>query len=755
MTISEGISQIIDKRNAKVPALEQKKVHLESILAQIQGINTIRDRMLENADKLKMNSDVRTHIQSISTMNFENAMKRLIAFYSDTIERFSRHEINIAVVGSARQGKSQLLQSISNLDNSVIPAFANNDCTGASSVIKNVPGTTLKADISFRDEFEMAEAVQAYLDNIFGDGAIRLESFEGIKRLLVSDLEMRIPKGSAKKKKFDHLKKYIEHFDEWKELVHKGHITITDPNEIQRYVAQHNGEKEGSLLRKDYYYYLAVKEAVISCEFNNPETGSIVLRDTIGLGDTSLGISDKMLETISVYSDAAVIVRRPEISTGKLDETDEILYDKLNKAFAKRNMSKWLFWLINHTTPDSIYGENSDRCDAFKAKLDSYRWSIAQSCIVNAADKREVNEQFLPTVLRTLINNIDAVDDGIMVEMQGLADKAYSEFRVIQSIIKNILIQGAADVVDTTDFLDYRWDELYDSGLMKLLKEYKNELSDKKDEESVDFKNKVVEILKNSVNLLPSEAELLTQLQKGGRNRGIDVYTMRLDKLRTEFTREFINIDEEIFDAQVAAFKRRIVDIFTADNGGKLGHLLPLSDFYTTDEWLIAFAERYFVKSRYDQFRVAFVMLSEFSLTVRGFLMHRIRDRIDKLNPTDYNDQRMSDKDEAKKIRLNLSRKLKDVKEELLQKFEDELFREPNRVFYAMISEFYDRLNFSYQANMKDAEKTWETFYDEHLIEIWSSEFQDDMKLSELYRDWSELSDSLSKISKQDFASNI
>lgn len=755
MTISEGISQIIEKRNAKVPALEQKKIHLESILAQMQGINTIRDKMLENAGKLKMSPDVKASIQSISTMNFENAMRQLIAFYTNTIERFSRHEINIAVVGSARQGKSQLLQSISNLDNSVIPAFANNDCTGASSVIKNVPGETIRADISFRDEFEMAEAVQAYLDNIFGDGAIRLESFEGIKRLSVSDLEKRIPKGSAKKTKFDHLKKYIEHFDEWKDLVHEGRITITDPNEIQRYVAQHNGEKEGATLRKDYYYYLAVKEAVISCEFNNPETGSIVLRDTIGLGDTSLGISDKMLETISVHSDAAVIVRRPETGTGKLDETDETLYDELNKAFAKRNMSKWLFWLINHTTQDSIYGENSDRCDAFKAKLDSYDWSIAQSCIVNAANKHEVNEQFLPTVLRTLINNIDAVDNGIMVEMQGLADKVYSEFKTINGIIKNILIQGATDVVDTTDFLDSRWDELYDSGLMKLLKEYKDELSDKKDEESVDFKNKVVEILKNSVNLLPSEAELLTQLQKGAKNRGIDVYIMRLDKLRTEFTREFINIDEEIFDAQVADLKRRIVEIFTADSGGKLGQLLPVSDFDTATEWLTAFAKRYFVKSRYDQFKVAFIMLSDFSLTVRGFLMHRIRDRIDKLNPTGYDDQRMSNEDEAKKIRLNLSRKLKDVKEELLQKFQDELFREPNRVFYAIISEFYDRLNFSYQANMKDAEKTWEKFYSEHLLEIWRSEFQDDMKLSELYRDWSELSDSLSKISKQDFASNI
>lgn len=755
MTISEGISQIIEKRNAKVPALKEKMSHLQSIFSQVQKIDSIRDKMLADAEKLKMGPDVKASIQSISTINFENAMKQLIKFYSNTIDRFERHEINIAVVGSARQGKSQLLQSISNLDNNVIPAFANNDCTGASSVIKNVPGSTLKADISFRDEFEMAAAVQAYLDNIFGEGSVRLESFEGIKRLSVAELEQKIPKGSAKKTKFDHLKKYIEHFDEWKELVHKGHITIYDPNEIQKYVAQHNGEKESSPQRENYYYYLAVKEAVISCEFNNPETGSIVLRDTIGLGDTSLGISDKMLETISVHSDAAIIVRRPEAATGKLDETDEKLYDELNKAFAKRNMSKWLFWLINWSTQNSIYGDNLGRCEAFKAQLDSYDWSIAQSSIVNVADKNAVNNEFLPSVLKILIENIDAVDAGIMVEIQELADKVYSEFRTIQSTIKNILIQGATDVVDTTDFLNNRWDKLYESGLMKLLKDYKRELSDKKDEECVDFKNKVVEILNNSVNLLPSEEILLEQLQKGGNNRGINVYTMRLDKLRTEFTREFINIDEEIFDAQVAAFKSKVVEIFTSDKGGKLGHLMPLSDFDTPNEWLLAFAEKYFVKSRYDQFKVAFVMLAEFSLTVRGFLMHRIRDRIDWLNPIAYDEERKSDDDEAKKIRLTLNRKLKDVREELLQKFQDELFREPNRVFYAIISEFYDRINFSYQPNMKSAEKTWESFYGEHLLEIWSSEFQDDMKLSELYKDWSELSDSLSKITKQDFTSNI
>lgn len=756
MTIKEDIAQIINKRNAKVPLLEEKKTKLQNILSQVKKINLIRENMLDNADKLNMGHEVKTTIQSISTIGFENRMEKLIKSYSDTIDRFSRNEINIAVVGSARQGKSQLLQSISNLDNNVIPAFANNDCTGASSIIKNVPGSTLRADITFRSEFDMADAVQAYLDNIFGKDYKKLGSFTNIKKLSVTELEKAIPKGSAKQTKFEHLKKYIEHFDEWSNLVTKGHITVTDSDEIQKYVAQHNGEKENSPLRKNYFYYLAVKEAVISCEFNNPDTGSIVLRDTIGLGDTSLGISDKMLKTIGSYSDAAIIVRRPETATGKLDESDESLYDDLNKAFNKRNMGKWLFWLINRTSQNSPYGDNSDRCEAFKSKLDSFDWNIAQSFIVNAADKNEVNNDFLPSILRTLIDNIDAVDDGIIAEIQELADKAYSEFRAIQDMIRNILLQGATDVIDTTDFLDNRWDELYDSGFMKLLKDYKKELYDKKDEECTVFKNKVIDILKNSVNLLPSEETLLKQLQKGGNNHGLMVYKMRMDKFRTEFTREFINIDEEIFDEQVALFKSKVVDILASDEGGKLGNLPSEVDYKNAPEkWLIEFAEKYFNNPRYEQLKVSFILLANFSLTVRGFLMHRIRDRIDWLNPTAYDEENLSSEDQAKKINLIMKRKLKDVKEELLQKFQDELFREPNRVFYAILSEFYDRINFSYQANMKSAEKTWEKFYGEHLHEIWSKEFQDDMKLSELYKDWSELSDSLSKITKLDFSSNI
>lgn len=55
------------------------------------------------------------------------------------IKRFDRDYISIAAVGKERQGRGQFLQSISRLDNSIIPAYNATSCTGAISVIWNDP----------------------------------------------------------------------------------------------------------------------------------------------------------------------------------------------------------------------------------------------------------------------------------------------------------------------------------------------------------------------------------------------------------------------------------------------------------------------------------------------------------------------------------------------------------------------------------------------------------------------------------------
>ncbi len=748
MNIKEGIEKIIEKRNEKVPELEKRKERLNQLLSQVLEINSLKKGIIDNKD---IGPEVKNSLQNVNTDSFSTKMYGLIKSYTETIDRFSRHEINIAVVGDARQGKSKLLQTISNLDNSVIPAFSSNDCTGTSSVIKNIPNVPLKADISFYTQLEMIKFVQDYLDTIFQNKTIQLRSFDDIGSLSVSELKSKLELGTDKTGKFEHLKKYIEHFDEWKNYVNSRNITITDPHEIQKFVAQHNDEDEKSEERENYYIYLAVKEAVISCEFKNPETGSIVLRDTIGLGDIALGIEDKMLDTIKSHSDAAIIVRRPETSIGKLERRDEELYKKLRENFNKRNMDKWLFWLINRTTSDSVYRDNYDRCLAFLSKLDEYEWSLAKGEIVNVSDDDEVNGKFLPSVLETLIKNIDIIDSGILMEINKLADETYAEFKCIQESIKDVLKQGACAIVETDDFLDNKWDEVYESGVMKKLKDYRNELYNIRNDECEEFKNKVTEILHNSPKLLPTEDELLNQLKKGGNNRGIDVYTKRLDHLRTEFTKQFIGIDEEIFDEKVKNFKSDVINIFTSDDGGKFENLLSLSDYNSPDEWFYDFTNKYLTKEKYEQFNVAFTMLADFKMSVRGFLMHRIRDRIDRLDPKVYKAEEKSIEDEARKIYLTLSKLLKDVREELMIKFEDELYREPNRVFYSIIGEFYDRINFSYQVSVRNAENTWKSFYKEHITEIWSEEIQKDKKVQILYKDWSEKTEMLSKVSKDCF----
>lgn len=58
------------------------------------------------------------------------------------------------------------------------------------------------------------------------------------------------------------------------------------------------------------YKYLAVEKADIYCPFYE-DCGSLVLVDTIGLGDTQYGIEEAMLEPVDKECDAAIVVTMP------------------------------------------------------------------------------------------------------------------------------------------------------------------------------------------------------------------------------------------------------------------------------------------------------------------------------------------------------------------------------------------------------------------------------------------------------------
>lgn len=753
MIISEEVEKIIKRRKEKIPAIRASLEKVQSFSEELRSVIGLKNDMLMNADKLNISPEVIESIERLNIESFNREFSALKQKYDEVISRFTREEINIAVVGSARQGKSMLLQSISDLDNKVIPAFESDDCTGALSVIQNVPGSELVANVSFMNEQESVVCVQKYLDSVFGKNEITIGSFSEIGELDIDKLRERIPSGAPEVTKFEHLCKYVNHFKDWSRLVRQGSKTLNDPEEIQKYVAQHNGKNEEDENRLNFFSYLAVKEVVIKCEFKNADSGKIVLRDTIGLGDTSLGIEDKMLDTIGNHSDAAIIVRRPEVGTGKFDSTDDAIYKSLYDHFSDKNMDKWLFWLTNQTAEGSIYGDNSLRCKALDKKISEKKWKLANHFIINVSDKECVNNIFCENILKTLISNIDAIDDGILSDIRKQTDILYDAYADIQRMIDEIVeIEGYSEI-DLVQFLDEKWKNFYENQLMKLIKQYKEELKKKKDLDCEEFKKEIEDILDNSKTLIPEVEQLEADLTAGGHNRPHEVYGRYLDKIRNDFTEQFLRVDELIFDRQVREFKEKIIDIFAGNDGGRLANVVSVEGLSDKVEWLrVVAADLFGDTGRYAQFKTAFLMIADFELSVRGFLMHRIRSRIDKLECEGFTTCEDNDQDIALEIKRNINRKLNDVREEINDEMKEGFYKDPNRIFYAVIAEFYDRINFSYtDGDFQDVEVHWKSLYRENVNKIWQDECRENQDMSDLYNRWFDLRKALKKRGRNDF----
>ena len=752
MALRDEIDRIISRRREKIPALRSRYEKVHELYDGIEKVKDLKQEMLENSTRMNITQDVYDKIKAIDTSGFAAEFREFADRYNEIENRFGRDEINIAVVGAARQGKSRLLQSISNLDNKVIPAFEADDCTGTTSIIKNVPGSAVSAEINFMTESQIVECVQKYLNDIFGNSE-RIGSFSQIGRLDINSLKSKMEKGSPKSAKFEHLRKYVEHFDEWSPMVNRGHITVTDANEIQKYVAQHNGENESSPKRQNYYYYLAVRDVTISCSFRNADAGKVVLRDTIGLGDTSLGIKDKMVAAIREHSDAAIIVRRPEAGTGKLDETDNEIYTTLYESFnCRNNMDKWLFWLVNKTSSSSLYGSNEARCEAFDKKVKDMDWKIAGHYIVDVSDGNAVNDIFSNRILRTLTQNIDDIDAGIMLELNMQLDKLYHEYEKIQNSIADILVVESGKI-DKDEFLAQKWRSFYERNLMGALKKLRDELDTKREIECDEFRRTVESILQNAVKMVPAVQDIQNSLLLGGRNRNFEVYATCIDKLRNDFTAMFLGVDEFIFDKQLKMFKEKVVDIFAQDEGGRLKNVVPLDESRKV-EWLGDVSEQLFDKNRYSQLKTAFMMLRDFKLTVRGFLMHRIRSRIDRLDFEKDSDMQFIDgsvEDVARYMHKSIEKKCRTVCEEIEDDMRDGFYKDPNRILHAVMAEFYDRINFSYTDNKQVIEEVWRSLYRENCQAVWAEEFQNSMEVTDLYNRWSEVITLLKGYKRDDF----
>lgn len=724
MTVRDRIEHIIGSRREKGEALRGRKAAMQELRAGLKESCSVLAAQTKNIKDEKMRAQYTALISRVDAREVLKGMDRLIRQMDDGIRRFERGYLSVATVGKERQGKSQFLQSVGALDNSIIPAYDATSCTGATSVIWNdpeVPKGTVRATITFRQQEELLEIVKPYIKELDPEylNANHL-SFDDIGYINLSLLSMNMEPGNANQSTaLKHLTGIVEHFDEIRELFGMSSITLTDPEQIKTYVAQNNGKDINDPGVEYYYKYLAVARADIRCPFFT-DVGRVRLVDTVGIGDTKYGIEDMMLNTVDRECDAAIVVTRPisGIQTG-----DQELYNSLRDKFKLRDTEKWLFYLANH-----YRGQNDNTVEAFCSDIQKSRWAVADCRVVDASDPIAVRDKFLMPMLQILVKNMDQIDDAYLREVDEREQELKEEVRRF--------LEGLPQMktVNTNGLLGK---EAYEKG-KKCFNRMTADLSQavyrwslEREKPNSALWNSVQAILNNLDPIIPTAEKIDAISQSNGALTGEGVWEMVLHHVRNEITDRFIAIDN-VLEKETRDFKNSLVrtlyhELRQLSTEGESGSAEDESCDMV--EWLKTMMDGILSDSGpYAQIRKGFDFLYRFEFNTRAQLIQEVRRQMYIINPVcvEYAKPAITFQKVncGKAVHFYLTSRMSVIEDELRYHLA-KLYRTPNLAFYAAAEEFYDRLTFASDltgdefVSMSDV---WGTFFQEYSSRLWKED---------------------------------
>lgn len=747
MEISKIVSDIIKKRNSKLPTIEQKRQSLFALLKALDRFDDLKSQIVDEDGNpregkyqllAQQNPDMILKLNAMSTAICRQKVDKALEECDKVEKRFKRESINISVVGKARIGKSQFLKGISNLDDKVIPAFAETDCTGAVSIIENHPGIGLEAHFTFKTEDQMIEAVQSYLDKIVPPekGRIVLYAMSQIgDKSLLDQVEARLVPGRVENNLRTYLRKYVEHYAEWAPLVKKKSLIITDQDEIQTYVAQNDGNPDVNK-RRFFYKYLAVDTCRIYCTFDYQEAGKITLIDTVGLGDNSLGIEDDLVEVVNDKSDAVVFLHLPYSPTGGyVDSEVAKAYSLIESNCRGRDLNKWLFWLINEAPGHPKTPNDRARCEASVKTLESNGWHGAMTKIVNIIDKNQVREEFLIPMLNLLMHNLDDIDALYTTDLIAALDSVRKEYNSFCTNAKKVMTSNLKNAANLLPQMTMDIDEIEKArkGKLRALAMSEKQMRNVPCTELNDCVQAIVADVKTGV-AIPDKAEILAQVRESA--DAANIYNEYCNQLRNQVSQRFTDVDSTM-TALVEKIKDQITEVLVSENGCRLGSILAVSSDKKPYEWLKDFSEMILDPNQYPILHAAFQTVYNFDFSVRGFLTYEVRACLDKIDPQitsayiSVNED--DDNQTATNIWFTLKRNMKSVADELTVSMSD-LFSKPHRAFFAIIKEFSDKVNFS-----EGVKREWAQLYSDNYSVVWASKYKSMVAADIASGEWNEM----------------
>ena len=727
MNKTAQITDIIGKRQPFVAKIEEVKKNLSSLILALSSIDAYREQILQKVDDPTITGRLREIDLSKINLNIQSELYTLDKLKT----RFSRPTLNIGVIGRARQGKSRLLQSLTGLTKDEIPDGSGQHCTGVRSTIQHHSDIETYGEVFFYTEHTFLDEIIApyYQDLKLGIKPISIEDF-ATKPLPTLSGEV---KGAENNAKYEYLRKYHENLDRFRHLLQTSSRRRIKKEEIREYVAQDNSKGE-----RIYSNYLAVKEVKIFCKFPQEDVGKIALVDLPGLGDTGIGDDKRMVKTIGEDVDAVLFVRMPKSNGDFWGDVDVQLYDTAYGALNDLPLPVWSFMVLNQLDNPS----NSQLCESLKNDIKNKHIDVAKCVIANCAKPEEANAKVLEPILDYLTHKITDLD-------QQYASSCQERLLQIQTAVTSELEKAQKALGQPQQFAESGkfatlfknlWRQIT-SGLESLL----TELSKQINNQDIDFEKSVKEAIQKCKNDTKIPTDLKDIKVRRDAEGAYDIaYNKYLNEIRTHLTQHFLSLDEGLKNS-LDRVKTKVTNVLI--NQGNLGRITEArgSDFLKE---IARILPDEILEGQPSRLKFGFEILSNFELSYRGMIQHRIRKCLDGLTP-DKTPLKLPSPIDENKAAQQISQNLQTLHGEAVYQCQtalEELLTEPSQAAFAIVEEFLDRV-----LRDEDVDEEWRLFLEQERTSIWPSEFELLGERSRLRQEWLNTVEQAIKTNQKEF----
>lgn len=711
---------------AKRQSLAKKLTNAIQLLSSMKSAIDVMDQRRIEILKSTNNETVQFRLSNINfqgiLQSIELEEKKLTQYCS----RFSRKTLNIGVVGLARQGKSQLLRSLSGLDDDAIPAGPYGHCTGTRSIIVHNDFTEPHGQIQFYTKSEFVREVLAPYYTALLDSSLQPATLEEFEYRPLPSLPANKQQSASARIKYAQLELYKEHLNDYKQLLSEPSPHNVPINSIREFVAQE--DLSGKRL---YYSFLAVREARIICSFPHGNMNSVAFIDMPGLGDTGLVAENWLTKTLSEDVDIILFVKKPS-GLGEVWKPQEVdLYDIMRSSQPELPLDLWSFLVMNRVRSTSPNEDNVKNCERLVEEV-SEQMKFAGVAIADCSNTEEVNDIILQKVLSYLTQNIEKIDHLYVASL-------YDRLKALNNQTKAEVLKAseALGVDEATPFNFNSFNRLFKDVIKRVYTSFEqlvNELRIQRDIPDPAFEAYVLKSQENAYahSGIPTIEQIEdTRNLLGGYKSACEYY---LNFIRTHLTQHFEDLEEGLYKS-VESIKVQLSDVLSSTSQGRLNRISSNMGTSFFEDTVV------FLGEQYPALDPAFKMLINFKLSYQGFFYYRLRKHLDYLTP-DTGMAELSSKPSAQEIQdlLTAMHKMS------LESLRNELINWPvetNYAIFAIIEKFVDKV-----LRSENAMDEWQSFYIENRSKIWPENFQELSVNNGLRWQWMEITERLNTINK-------